>query len=78
MRLRRAALLERTGHNPSRAMLSGFSSTLSSQMVRVSLPCSSSRVSCCPARRHRNFSKRLWDHLGDRSRLLSRLVPAGA
>ena len=35
MRFRRAALLERTGHSPSKAMLSGFSSALSSQMARA-------------------------------------------
>ena len=43
MRFNRAALLERTGHSPSTAMLSGFSKTLSSQMAKAVSPVSSSR-----------------------------------
>ena len=71
-------MLERTGHSPSKAMLSGFSNTLSSQIARALSPCSSSWVRLRSARYQRNLSKRVWPHLGERSRLLSRLVPAGA
>ena len=41
IRLSRAALLECTGHIPSKAMLSGFSKTLSSQMAIAALSPSS-------------------------------------
>ena len=78
MRFRRAALLERTGPSPSRAMLSGFSSTLSSQMARAVSSRSCNWVRLRSARCQSSLSSRSWLHLGDRSRLLRRLVPAGA
>src|SRR5438093_11312165 len=63
MRLRRAALEERTAHNPSNLMLSDFSTTLSSHKARICSPCCCSAATRCLALPHKNRSMTAYSHL---------------
>src|SRR5258708_18188957 len=76
LRWRRFALLDRTGHNPSRFSLSAFSTTLPSHRHRIRFPCSLSFFTSSSAFESRERSMSPTVHFTDRNSFPTRLVPA--